>query len=500
MLIQVQQHDASVTLSFVNEKQLIETKTYPIAQYNGIGPYNYRVANYETDPEIVKGLTHFQDNRPIKKVKSWKMEFDTLREFLLMSLPKEEVERIFTMDMPHHFKVDIEINVGNEEIFPDPYLAARPIDSIQITAPNLNTVVITCNSRVKKAGTPEGDEQIRQIEERINQHYEGLDMIKTYCDRIKYSHIVYDTEEEMLTAWWRLVNTRLHRIGFWNGDGFDKPYLWKRCEKLGIDIGLGSPTGEKSERDMWPRHRFVEDDMVTVKSYSYDLGYKQSLSLNHIAQRILGEKYGKVSYEGSFSDLYNGDIIRYMTYGAVDTISQQLIHLHKNYASGSEAMAFYCKIPITEVSKTTALVHAVIWDELYRNNQINAEEYYKKEKTPYGGGYVKQPVRKFCMYPVGVDFSALYPRTIQTCNISFENYLGKVKSPEHKKQMIATGHFVSVDGNIYKNDKTYCLKKVQDKFLSERYLYKDLQFAIWQQVLPSLEEELKRRGIDTKSL
>lgn len=499
MLINVQQHDANVTVSYV-ENNLIETKTYPVSEYNGIGPYNYRIARYDTDPDIVPDLVHFKDNKKIKKVQSYEFEFDTLREFLTTVIPEEDRKKIFTMEMPGKYTCDIEINVGDGEIFPAPELAAMPIDSIQITAPNLNTVTITCNPRVKAAGTPEGDKQIREIEDWINRHYEGVPFVQTICDRIKYSHVVYSSEKEMLEAWWHLVLTRLHHVGFWNGRGFDQPYLWNRCKKLGISVAAGSPTDEASEREMWPRHRFCVDDMQIVADFSYDLGTKQSLSLNYIAERVIGKGKGKIQYDGTFGELYNGDIIRYMTYGAVDTISQQLIELMRRYSAGQEALAYYTKVPMLKVGFTTALVHAVIWDELYRNGQINAEQYQKKEKHPYGGGYVKQPTRKFCMYPVGVDFSALYPRTIQTCNISFENYEGKVRDKKHEAELIRQGHFVSVEGNYYRNDKTYCLKAVQDKFLTERYLYKDLQFAVWQQVMPKLEDELRRRNIDPKDV
>ncbi|BBI90934.1 DNA polymerase [Tenacibaculum phage PTm5] len=497
MLINVTQQDASVTLSYV-KNNLIEVKTYPVYQYNGIGTYDYRIARYDGDPDIVNNLVHYKDDKKVKRVMSYKFDFDTLREFITQVIPEEDRNEIFTLEMPGAYKCDIEIAVGDGEIFPDPYLAEMVIDSIQITAPNLNTVTITCNPRVKKAGTPEGDKQINDIEDAINKHFEQVDFVKTLTDRIKYSHIVYDSETEMLERWWRLINTTLHAVGFWNGSGFDVPYLWNRCKKLGVDVGMGSPTGEVSNREMWCRHRHIVDDMQIVENFSHDLGTKQSLSLDYISNRIFG--VGKIPYDGSFSDLYNGCIIRYMTYGAVDTILQQLIEQNRKYSAGSEAMAYYCKIPIVDVGKTTALVHAVIWDELYKQGKINAEEYFKKEKTPYGGGFVKQPTRKFCMYPVGVDFSALYPRVIQTCNISFENYMGRVRDKKHAEELRAQGYFVAVSGNYYKNDKTYCLKSVQDKFLSERYLYKDLQFAIWQEVVPTLEAELKRRGINPKKL
>lgn len=500
MLIEVQQFEGSVILSYANKTGGIDVKKYPVAQYNGIGPFNYRLARYKEDPEIVQGLVHFKDDLPIKKVLSYQFDYDSLREFIVEVLPEEDRNEIFNLRMPGMYSCDIEINVGTGEIFPDPKLAAMPIDSIQITAPNLNTVVITCNQRCFNAGTPEGDAQIAEIEQAINDHYKDVPFVWEHTDRLRYSHIVYATEKDMLEQWWKLVFEKLHHTTFWNGDGFDVPYFWNRCAKLGIDIAAGSPVKEASNRSMWPRHRHNTDYMATVRDFAYDLHPKLSLSLNYIAERIFGEGKGKLHYEGGFAELFNGPIVRYMTYGAIDTIAMQLIHKMKNYSSGQEAVAFYTRIPISEVGKTTALVHAVIWDELWRAGKVNAEEYVRKEKHPYGGGYVKQPTRKFCMYPTGEDFSALYPRVIQSHNLSFENFVGVVKNDAHKAQLLKEGYMVTVDNNYYKNDKTYCLKAVQDKFLTERYAYKDLQMNIWNNVVPALQDELKRRGIDYSKL
>lgn len=84
---------------------------------------------------------------------------------------------------------------------------------------------------------------------------------------------------------------------------------------------------------------------------------------------------------------------------------------------------------------------------------------------------------------------------MQSHNMSFDNYLGKVKSKEHANELLAKGYYVSVNGNYYKNDKDYTLKIIETKLLDERYAYKALQMRVYHEVQTPLEKELKRRGI-----
>jgi DNA polymerase elongation subunit (family B) len=131
----------------------------------------------------------------------------------------------------------------------------------------------------------------------------------------------------------------------------------------------------------------------------------------------------------------------------------------------------------------------------YLNRVLNAEPYTKKDKKPFPGGYVKTPARKYALYSVCVDFSALYPRIMQSHNMSFENYRGFVKDKAHADELTKQGYYVSVNGTYYDNDKDYTLKTVETKLLEERYDYKNLQMDVFLKVQTSLEKEMKRRGI-----
>jgi DNA polymerase elongation subunit (family B) len=488
MIIDTSQKGNILTVSYADENGGISLKEFDILKTNGVGCYDYEICD-ESDPEKEPILRHYMDNLPIKKKLSWKFDFDEKREFLTHHIPEKDKEDIFKFKVPDAYMCDIEIAANKEDLFPNASEAKFPIDSIQITSKDLRTVTLTCNPRVKNEQS-----QISDIENKINEHYADIEYVWTLTDRLIYSHICFDTETEMIEFWWKMVNEKLHSVSFWNGDRFDVPYLWNRSILLGINIGTGSPTGEISEFNSWPKHRYVNDSMVITSNYARDLWPLLRTSLEYISNRMLG--IGKVKYNGTYSDLYYGPVETFMVYGAVDTISMQLMHIKKRYTVAKEALIFYTKTSMFDAFKVTAQVHALIWDELYRNNLINAVPFEKKIKQPYEGGYVKQPVRKFVMFPVGEDFSALYPRIIQSHNISFENYIGKIKNKQHEKELLEKGYYVSVNGNYYKNDKDYTLKVIETSLLEERYAYKeDLMFGVYHKIMTPIEKEMTLRGI-----
>jgi len=488
MLIDVSQKGNILTVSYADTEGSIQIEEFDIKAVNGYGAYDYQLCEPD-DPEVEPNLRHFMGNKPIKKVPSWRLDFDELREFLLHSIPKEIHEKIFAFKSPDLYMVDIEIATGKGDLFPSPQLAEKPIDSIQITSPDFRTVTLSCNDRVLQ-----DDAQILRIEDAINEHYKDVEFLWSKVDRLKYAHIRFDTEKDMLEFFWKMVNEKLHAVSFWNGARFDVPYLWNRCPKLGVDMAMGSPTGEISTFNTWPKHRYVNDYMAIVEKWAeWDLFPMTSTGLDWVTNRIFG--IGKVKYTGGYYDLYSGPIERFMLYGAVDTINMQLIHQRKKYSMGKESLTFYTKTSMFDSNKVTAQVHAVIFDELYKNGLINAVPHEKKEKKKFEGGYVKTPVRKYSMFPVCVDFSALYPRIMQSHNMSFENYMGKVKDKAHSEQLLKDGYYVSVNGNYYKNDKDYTLRTVETKLLGERYDYKNLQMKVFIDVQTPLEQELKRRGL-----
>lgn len=492
MIIDTSQQPNKLIVSYSTANKDIALKVFDIKDVNGYGAYDYQICD-ESDPDKHPTLRHFKDDLPIKRIPSYRLDFDELREFLLCQISDEDREEIFGFNVPDMFMCDIEIDPENESSFADPYKAERPIDSIQITGPSLNTITLTTNKRAKM-----DDAQMKIVEDSINEHYKGVPQVWKLTKRLRYSHIVFDTEVEMLEYYWKITLLKLHSQAYWNGGKFDVPYLNNRCAKLGVSMEAGSPTNEVSYMHDWPKHRFVFDYMELVGKWGIDLHPLVSLSLDHVCNKAFG--VGKVSYEGSYNDLYYGPVEKFLYYGAVDTINMQVLHLIKNYTVAKDSLTFYTKTAMYDATKVTSQVHALCWDELYANGLINAEPFVKKQKQKYPGGYVKTPTRKFVMYPVCEDFSALYPRIMQSFNMSFENFMGKVKSKEHAKELTEQGYYVSVDGNYYKNDKDYTLRRIENRMLGERYAYKGMMLDVYNNAMSPIEDEFRRRNLDIPKL
>jgi DNA polymerase elongation subunit (family B) len=488
MLIDTSQDGNILTVSYSDESGEIKLHKFDIQATNGYGCYDYEICD-EEDPEKHPTLRHYRDNLPIKRVPARKFDFDEKREFLLKQIPSDLSASIFSMHAPNMYMCDIEIDTGDGDVFPDPNKADFVIDSIQICSPDLKVLTLTRHKKAKQDPL-----QIKLVQDMINNHYSDIQLVQDYTKVIEYQQIVFDTEKELVQFFYKLINEKLHSIAFWNGNRFDVPYLWNRCPKIGVDIAAGSPTGEISHFNYWPKHRYVFDYMEIVAKWGWDIPDLSSTALDHISSQVVGT--GKFKYDGNYPALYAGPIENFLTYGAIDVIAMQLIHLKRGYTKSKNALVYYCKGSIYDAGQVTALVHSVIWDELYAENKINALPYVKEAKKPYPGGYVKTPARKFAMFPVCEDFSALYPRLMQSYNFSFENLIGKIKSEEERKKLTEEGYVVSVNGNIYKNDKDYTLRKVETKLLGERYAYKDLQQEVFLNILPDIEKEFKKRGLE----
>ncbi len=115
-------------------------------------------------------------------------------------------------------------------------------------------------------------------------------------------------------------------------------------------------------------------------------------------------------------------------------------------------------------------------------------------------------------FNVCCDFASLYPSQVQTCNFSFENQvvnmvgpdsLGRyVKVPWSKEQLEEfkkdPNYFVSIMGNVYKNDTDYTFKKMQRRFKKNRDAYKYLGWKIDAELVTGLEKLIEQKEKEIK--
>lgn len=394
---------------------------------------------------------------------------------------------------PKLYTFDIETQIKSKYEFTDPTVADMPILTISMVNPDLDCVVL---------GTRElSDEQIHVTQ---NMFDEYLNSVKFY-NTLKLSHkpvfkyIKFDTEEDMIRYFFEKFVAKVPIIAGWNSIGYDWCYFTNRVKNHypNLTVNMASVnntithkkyTNKKGESINLPHpnHTLVIDMMDVVDSFDmFVLSMKESMNLDYVASQTLGAH--KIDYSGSLQDLYDSDYQRYVFYNAIDSILVQLIDKRFKTMNQFYLQSQVCKESIGKCFSKIALTEALVFKHYYKNNiKIVYEENNDIERGELIGAYVKEPKPGKWEWMCCNDFASLYPSTIVTCNISFDNYIGKIgreiSVEDGEKYKRDKKYFVSVNNNVYKNDKPYTLKVIETELKRERdinkYLSKELDATI----------------------
>ena len=472
------------TISYINdkgEKSLLEYKNmeyFPTFRYsdNGTLEKNTNVYPFKN-----------WNGSPIPVRKAQEKEGDTRfneRTFWFYDIPEHHLKHLLSTQKPNIYSFDIEVEVDESE-FPEPSEAKYPILTISIVDQNLNTTVLG----TKKLGSifnrfDENKEESLKIQNDIREYigkseYYQKSLKTDFEEKIKnnkalgFEYIYFEEEIDMLEYFLKFVQKVPVIVG-WNSILFDWQYIQNRIQKHFADTILES-TGKplklsyssvafslKSKRfeDMkgdfvylkMPAHTLVLDMMDVVGSYDLAvMPQKENLSLDYIASES-PVKLGKIKYDGNLQDLYEQDYTKYVFYNAVDSILVMLIDKCFRTLDNIYAQASYVTCPIGDAFSKIALSESLFWNYFnmigptgkklpgFEDPKINNTRVVTKLKgTPKEenldwvnekliGAYVKKPVPGLWNWVACCDFASLYPSTIITCNLSIENYIGKLKS------------------------------------------------------------------------
>ena len=432
---------------------------------------------------------------------------------------------------PKLYTFDIETMIDEEtNEFPEPSQAKFPITVISVVSSNLDCVVLGWK-----------DEYIdnNKIQKRFEDYLNNIPFYKDLnisTPSIKY--IKFKDEESMLKYFLQNIVSKVPILAGWNSILFDWQYIQNRCKGYypNIYFGICSITKSLHRKNYvdqrqnkvsltFPDHTLICDMMDIVSNFDYVvMPIKDSLSLDYISHEMLGAN--KVEYEGTLQHLYNTDYERYVFYNAIDSILVQLIDKKFKTLSNIYIQATYCEEKIGSCFSKIALTEALVFNYFYDNGikmvPISIEG---RDRGRLIGAYVKKPIPGKHMWTACNDFASLYPSTIITCNLSFENFVGHFydeeklnqyihqpdkyivigpnvhinKGTENKPELgrcIGTflneeqlktyrdnpNYFVSVNGCVYKNDKDYAFRIIQQTLKENRdtckYLSKDLDAIV----------------------
>ena len=445
---------------------------------------------------------------------------------------------------PKLYTWDIEV-VSDE--FPKPEEAKYPIVTISVCSPDCNVMIL---------GTRDlGEGGNEYLDSHFGDYIAQLDYFKkTGLKTPTIKYIKFEREKDMLIYFLKNVVSKVPVLAGWNSMLFDWQYVQNRIKGYYPDINLSSASCNwsmdyKNYTDMVgnkirlsvPNHTVMLDMMDVIETFDYVvMPVKESMSLDYIASESLG--VNKIQYDGTLTDLYYDDYQKYVFYNAIDSVLVQLIDKRFKTLQNIYTQALYCREKIGLAFSKIAVSEALVFNYFYDNGiKVIPERKHDVERGNLVGAYVRTPTPGKHKYVCCNDFASLYPSSIITCNLSFENFVNTFYDYEklrpymenHEKYIVVGGnvhkndgtyekpklgemicqcldeatldvyrsdprYFVSVNGHVYDNDKDYAFKTIQATLKANRNTFKYLAKGLEAEVMADVEHILKGHSVKSK--
>lgn len=473
--------------------------------YRGVNNYGKRIeAKYKFEPKL-----YLPSNKITAKHKS--IDGAQLEEikFSSMSETKDFLKRYKDVDnldvygnqnFIHQFiadkfpteikfdssKVDvcyIDIEVASDEGFPFPEDAAHPVISIALKS-SLSNVY----------------------------HVWGLDEYdaeKVYSDKLIVQYRHCKSEVELLAKfveWWGKNCPDV--ITGWNVRLFDIPYLVNRIRRIGSEEAVKrlSPWGLVSQRELHIKGKRMDAYEITgvqqldyydlFQKFGYSYGAQESYKLDHIAYVVLGERKLSIEEHGNLYTLYKEDHQKFIDYNIRDVELIERLEEKMGLITLAITMAYRGGVNYADTFGTTAIWDSIIYRELNATGTIVPPNKHKM-KSPYPGGYVKEPMVGSHDWVVSFDLNSLYPNLIVQYNMSPETILPNKSFPHGvdyylNKSCDTEGVSVAANGSAFTKEFQGIVPKIIENYYSERSVIKKSMLIAQQAYEKTKTIELER--------
>jgi DNA polymerase elongation subunit (family B) len=438
-MIDIEQRDGSLKVSFFNERGEIEIDTINIPSEQ-MYEWEYVQSGEKTHPGV-----YSWDGKPVRKKKARYLSKWRIEEFL-MTLPRNQ--RCFSLHNPKKFFLDIETFVGDE--WPKPETAKFPV-----------TAITFCNgNRIITLGVkPLTASQILNIKKRIQEHLK--DYVK---EEIDYNYLKFETEYDMLISFFYKAIQKMPLITGWNVIGYDWRYLINRCKRLNIDPSPCSPSHKLTGDLELPMHRLIVDYLDVYKKWDRVIDIKENNTLDYVAKAALGIQ--KVKYTGTLQELYENDYESYIFYNAIDTKLVGLIDEKLNTLQTFLTLGNITRVEANRAYSPIWMAEAAMTRENYRRNRVFPRtEKMTKRREAYEGAFVVNPNTGLYEWVASFDFASLYPSIMRQWNISPESYVRNINPGEEydKTKFIKTS-----SGALFKNDEDSVFRVILSEYYEKR--------------------------------
>lgn len=266
-----------------------------------------------------------------------------------------------------------------------------------------------------------------------------------------------EAEEEFLRKVARVFDAHDCIIAF-NGSNFDDVYVKSRFARYGIEID-------------W-RKKFLQDALWTFKNYGPRM---QSYSLDKIAKSILDR--GKVEHEGMrIYDMWKNDPALLKKYNIEDVQLMYEIECKTGYLNAHRGICAFGMCFVDDLFVLHKIDNFVLKqaqeDKMYHFKTVvrnyDAEE-EKDDGATYAGAFVFDPIAGLHEHVKVLDFSSLYPNTINTFNISPDTYIEDKDLDKYDMKDVIT----TPTGHHYRKDFVGIIPKVIMSLKSKREYWKE---------------------------
>ncbi len=383
----------------------------------------------------------------------------------------------------------IDIEVGSENGFPDPYQANEPITAIAIRKLNGGITVYGCGEY-----EVQGDEVYIRCKDEYN-------LCKTFLNHFK------DNYPDIITGW----NTKF----------FDIPYLINRFKKiLGEDEAKKlSPWNYITERNAYVNNRqMIDYTLVGISSLDYIELYKwyapggksqESYRLDNIAQVELGE--GKIAYDeyDNLHALYRLNYQKFIEYNIKDVELIVKLEDKLKLLELAVTLAYDTKSNFEDVFAQTRMWDSLTYSYLREKDIIVPPRIIKDKDSAFEGAYVKEPQVGLHDWVASFDLNSLYPHLMMQYNISPETLIEPENYTDEMREVLSQG--VSVDkllkkqidtsklegatltpnGQFFRTDFQGFLPKMMEEMYEDRKKFKKLMLQAKQEYQNETDDSKK---------
>ena len=463
MLLDIEQREKEIIISYFNKEGSVDFKRYPITQFK-----NW----YVCDPKEAGVSKDFKnwDGRSVKLSQSRQFNKFSLVYFM-DGLPEKDKEVIYEYNSPRTYFVDIETEIVDG--FPKAEEAKSRILAFSIVTPDKKVIVLGLEDL-------ESD-KIKKIEDDTNEY------MKKFGDEWTFQYIKFKTEYDMVYTFVYKFMPKFPMMTGWNFINYDWQYIVNRCKHLQIDIVGSSRTGSLDPEDSRPLHMGILDYMQLYDKYDRSVKVKESNSLDYVSSQVLGTN--KIKFTGSLQDLYRDNFTKYVYYNVIDSILVYYIDKKIKSMDVLITLASITKMPLYKAASPVAVTEALIARKIATEGKrigTEAREDNKKDGQ-FAGAFVKEPIVGFYEGVSAFDYASLYPSIMRQFNVSPDAFIEKVQPSKIEERRRDKNVIVCENGVVYKNEDSI-LKKILSDLYSQRKEYKGMSYEYFHKA-----EELKKK-------